>query len=60
MGVTVNALLSLEPRVAGEDVLEPAIDPADERHDLRMECLCESSDTIATITYACLDHTKIC
>lgn len=47
----MNELLSLEPRVAGEDVAEPETDltyRSDDRHIAR--CICDTSVFITTLT----------
>ena len=46
----MNALLNLEPRVAGDDVVEPAVEMPADTHDQR----CGAH---ATHTFKCFDDT---
>ena len=53
----MNALLSLEPRMASDDTIEPEIDFADHRDELHgLAARCE----VGTTTYHCENTTRIC
>jgi hypothetical protein len=61
--IIVEALLSLEPRLAGQDVMEPDIDFADRVDELHMVCDCLPGTEYLTNpprTYYCEESSKIC
>lgn len=57
----MDALLDLEPRVAGEEEIEPAMDFHDRGDDLHRNCEClDASVFFSTPTTLCEDFTKFC
>jgi len=53
----MDTLLMLEPRAAGEDLLEPQVE-FDEALAVQLR-ICTATETCA-VTHVCIDNTKYC
>ena len=60
----MDELLTLEPRIAGEDTAEPDADFGDQAGSLHMNCYCGNNTRILctsnTFTLYCEDGTRLC